>query len=137
VTSQVWFAETAPCFAQLSTTTALLTQPQPDTTVCTVTGKVSTATTAILRDALAGARCNKNTFLVIDLSVVAFMDSDGFYTLFEALCKHDIGGSELAVALDPDTQAIPELYVVSLRAAFNTYHDLAEALRAYVSAGKN
>ncbi len=134
--SQAWLAETAPCLAQLSTTTALLTQPQPDTTVCTVTGEVYTATTPVLRDTLADARCNKNSYLVIDLSAVTFMDSAGLYTIFEALFRHGIDGGDLAVVLDPDSRAIPEIYVVSLQAAFNMHHNLAEALRAYASAGK-
>jgi len=128
--------ETPPSPHGTLTITAVLDQSLPDTTVCTVTGKINRDTTPVLRDALAEARRDDNAHLVIDLSAVTSMDSAGLYTLLEARYKHDIGGGgHLAAVIDPSSRAIPDLYVVSLEATFDVHHDLAGALHACASAG--
>ena len=102
-----------------------------DTTVCTVTGTMNPDTVAVLNDALAGARRDDHSHLVIDLSAVTSMDATGLYTLFEALSEHNLGGAgHLAVVVDPHSEAIHELHIVALEAAFDLYHDLAGALQA-------
>ena len=57
--------------------TVTLTRPQPDTTVCTIIGKIDMDTTPVLRDAVAEARGDDNAHLVIDLSAVSSMDTTG------------------------------------------------------------
>ena len=113
------------------TITAALTVPQPNTTVCTVTGFIAADTTAILRDALAKACGDDNAHLVINLSTVTSMDSAGLYALLEARHKHDIGGGgHLAIVIDTNSEAIPELYIIGLQAAFEVHNDLAGALQS-------
>jgi hypothetical protein len=56
------------------------------------------------------------------------------YTLFEARHKHTIGGGHLAVVIDSNSRAIPELYVVGLKASFDVHYDLTGALHACASA---
>jgi hypothetical protein len=63
------------------------------------------------------------------------MDAIGLYALFEALGKHNIGGGHLAVVVDPNSQAIDELHIVALEAAFDLHHDLARALQACSDTG--
>lgn len=114
---------------------AILSCPQPDTTVCTVIGPIDTGTTPAMRDALAQA-VRDNAHLVIDLSGITFMDSTGLYALFTARHKHKIyGNGHLAVVIDPNSQAIPELYAIALEVIFDLHNDLAVALRACASAG--
>ncbi|HEY3896775.1 MAG TPA: STAS domain-containing protein [Pseudonocardiaceae bacterium] len=109
--------------------TASLTAPQPNTTVCTVTGLIDADTKAILRDALAKACGDDNAHLVINLSPVTSMDSTGLYALLEARHKHDIGGGgHLAIVIDTNSEAIPELYIIGLQAAFEVHDDRAAAL---------
>ena len=91
-----------------------LSQSQPDTTVCTVTGKISGDTTPVLRDALAAARRDDNAHLVIDLSAVTSMDATGLYALFEALGKHNIGGGGHLASLLTLIQK-PSMNCISLR----------------------
>lgn len=112
-----------------------MSQPQPNTTVCTVTGKISRDTTPLLRDALTDPRRDNNAHLVIDLSAVTSMDATGLYLLFEALNEHNLGGGHLAVVVDPRSQAIPELHIFALEAAFDLYRELARALHACTNAG--
>jgi anti-anti-sigma factor len=101
-----------------------------------VTGKISGDTSPVLRDALTQARCNDNAHLVIDLSAVTSMDATGLYALFEALSKHNLGGSgHLAVVVDPRAQAIHELHIVALQAAFDLHHHLVGALQACANIG--
>ena len=88
-------------------------------------------TAPILRKALTEGRQDDNVHLVIDLSTVASLDSVGLYTLLEARHKHSIdGGGHLAVVVDANSQAIPELHIVVLDAMFDLHHQLAEALQA-------
>ncbi|MCA1694726.1 MAG: STAS domain-containing protein, partial [Actinobacteria bacterium] len=103
-----WSRETSPCHARALTTTAVLSRPQANTTVCTVTGTLNTATTPVLRDALVEAQRDDNAHLVIDLSTIMSMDVDaaGLHTLLEARYTHDInGGGLMAVVVDSNTQA--------------------------------
>jgi anti-anti-sigma factor len=127
--------ETPPCPAGASTITAALSQPEPNTTVCTVTGKISGDATPVLREALTDARRDDNAHLVIDLSAVTSMDAIGLYALFEALNEHNLGGGHLAVVVDPHSQAIHELHILALQAAFDLHHELARALHACANAG--
>ncbi|MDQ4093901.1 MAG: STAS domain-containing protein [Actinomycetota bacterium] len=131
------WSETAPCPAGALTITAVLSRPQPDTTVCTVTGTLNTDTAPVLRDALVEARRDDNAHLVIDLSTITSMDMDsaGLYTLLEACFKHEInGGGHLAIVVDSHTQSVPELYVVALEVTSDLHHNLVDALHACADA---
>ncbi len=127
-----WTCEDQP-FSGWPPLTAALTQPQPNTTVCTVTGTIDETTAPILSDALAQARSDGNSHLVIDLSAVTSMDSEGLYTLLVARHRHRTGrGGHLAVVIDPCSPAIAELHAVSLKASFDQHRTLTEALHACV-----
>lgn len=120
------------------TITASLSRPQLDTTVCTVTGTINWDTMPLVRDVLVEAQRDDNVHLVIDLSTVTSMDSAGPYTLLEARFKHSIGGGgHLAVVADPNSQAIPELHIVALKAAFDFHSSLTEALHACGSVARS
>jgi anti-anti-sigma factor len=135
--------EASPCQPGAPTITATLAQSQLDTTVCTVAGTINRDTMPVLRDALAEAHRDDNAHLVIDLSAVTSMNSAGLYTLLAGLYtflgarpKHTLdGGGHLAIVIDSNSRAIPELYVVGLKASFDVHHDLAGALHACTSAG--
>ena len=130
-----WSPQTSPCCSETPAITVALSRPQPDTTVCTVTGAVDWNTTPLVRDALTEARRDDNGHLVIDLSAVTSMDAAGPYTLLEARFKHHLGGGgHLAVIADPDSHAIPELQIVALTASFDFHSTLADALHACASA---
>jgi anti-anti-sigma regulatory factor len=89
-----------PCHPGVLTITAALAQPQPDTTVCTVTDAINRDTTPVLRSALAQAPRDDNAHLVIDLSAVTSMDLAGLHSLLEARRKHNIdGGGHLVVVV--------------------------------------
>jgi anti-anti-sigma factor len=135
-----WSPGTAPCPAEALTITAVLSRPQPDTTVCTVTGTLNTYTTPVLRDALVEARRDDNAHLVIDLSTITSMDMDsaGLYTLLEACFKHNInGGGRLAIVVNSHNQSIPELYIVTLGVTSDLHHNLVDALQACADADAN
>jgi anti-anti-sigma factor len=135
VSGEAWPQKTPPCRPGAQAITVALSQPQPDTTVCTVTGKISGDTTPVFREALTQAHRDDNAHLVIDLSAVTSMDATGLYTLFEALSEHNLGGGgHLSVVVDPHSEAIHELHIVALEAAFDLHHDLAEALQACANA---
>ena len=111
--------------------TLTLSQPQPQTTVCTVTGTVDWNTHPMLRQALTEAAHSRVLYLVIDLSAVAAMDAAGPYTLLEARAQHRRRGSgHLAVIIDPTCCAIPDLHQVAIRAAFDIYPTVTDALHA-------
>ena len=134
---EMWSRETSPCHASALTLIAVLSRPQLNTTVCTVTGKLGTGTTPVLRDALVEARRDDNTHLIIDLSTLTSMDTDsaGLYTLLEARYKHSVsGGGHLAVVVGDNSPAISELHIVMLEASFDLHHNLADALDACASA---
>ncbi len=130
MSDEAWPQKTPPCRPGAQAITVALSQPQPDTTVCTVTGKITGDTTPVLREALTQAHRDDNAHLVIDLSAVTSMDATGLYVLFETLSKHNLGGGRLAVVVNPQSRAIHELHIVALQAAFDLHHHLAGALRA-------
>jgi anti-anti-sigma regulatory factor len=137
VIGEMWSRETSPCHASALTLIAVLSRPQLNTTVCTVTGKLGMGTTAVLRDALVDARRDDNTHLIIDLSTLTSMDTDsvGLYTLLEARYRHSISGDgHLAVVVDANSQAISELHIVMLEVSFDLHHNLVDALHACASA---
>lgn len=109
-----------------------LTQTQPDTTVCTVTGAMNEDAIPALRDALTEARRDNNAHLVIDMSAVTFMNWAGFHTLLEARHWHNVdGGGHLTVVVPSNFHSISDVYiVVGLEASCDMYDDLAEALYA-------
>lgn len=115
---------------------AVPSYPLPDTTVCVVIGEVGPATAPALRDALDEVVRDGNRHLVVDLSAVTSLDSNGLHALFAARHQHDMsGGGHLAAVLDSDARAIPELYLVALEMAFDLHNTLAGALDACVSTG--
>lgn len=131
-----WPPHISPASSETPAITVALSQPHPDTTVCTVTGTVDWSTRLLVKNALTQARQDDNVHLIIDLSAVTSMDSAGPYTLLEARFKHHLsGGGHLAVIADPDSHAIPELHIVALQAAFEVHSTLADALHAYTSTG--
>jgi anti-anti-sigma regulatory factor len=128
-----WSRETLPCHARALTATAVLSRPQLNTTVCTVTGTLHRGTTPVLRDALVEAQHDDNAHLVIDLSTIRSMDVDaaGLHTLLEVRYTHDInGGGLMAVVVDSDSKAISELHIVTLEVTFDLHHNLTDALHA-------
>jgi anti-anti-sigma factor len=131
VSDEPWCADELPPYPTgIPTITATLTQPQPSTTVCTVTGTINADTAPPLNDALARAQ-SSDAHLVIDLSAVTSMDADGLYVLLVTRHRHKTGSSgHLAVVIDPNCPTIPELYIVSLMASFDLHNTVAEALHA-------
>ena len=90
-------------------------------------------TTPVLREALVEAQRDDNAHLVIDLSTIISMDVNAasLYTLLQARYTHDIsGGGLMAVVVDPNSQAIPELHIATLEATFDMHHNLTDALHA-------
>ncbi|HZA15817.1 MAG TPA: STAS domain-containing protein [Pseudonocardiaceae bacterium] len=136
MSDEPWCAgEQRPYPAGVSIITVALTHLQPRTTVCTVTGVINADTAPPLNDALVRAQ-SAGAHLVIDLSAVTSMDSDGLYVLLVARHRHRTGGGgHLAVVIDPDSPAIPELCIVSLKASFDLHHTVAEAFRACANTG--
>jgi anti-anti-sigma regulatory factor len=127
-----WPPHTSQASSVTPALTVTLSRPQPNTTVCTVTGAVNWNTRALLSNALTHARHDNNTHLIIDLSAVTTMDSAGPYTLLEARAKHHLnGGGQIAVITNPNSSAIPELQTVAIQAAFTVYPTLTDALHAY------
>ena len=128
-----WSRDTSPCHPRALTTTAVLSRPQLNTTVCTVTGTLHMGTTSVLRDALVEAQRDDNAHLVIDLSTIISMDVNaaGLYILLQARYTHDIsGGGLMAVVIDPNSRAITELHIATLEATFDMHHNLTDALHA-------
>jgi len=126
-----WSPRTSRCSSGTPVITVALSRPQPDTTVCTVTGAINWNTTPLVRQALTEARRDDNVHLVIDLTAVTSMNSAGPYTLLEARFKHHLGGGgHLAVIANPNSHTIPELQIVALQASFDFHASLADALHA-------
>jgi anti-anti-sigma regulatory factor len=133
VIGEKWSRDTSPCHPRALTTTAVLSRPQLNTTVCTVTGTLHMGTTSVLRDALVEAQRDDNAHLIIDLSTIISMDVNAasLYTLLQARYTHDIsGGGLMAVVIDPNSRAIPELHIATLEATFDMHHNLTDALHA-------
>ena len=108
---------------------ATLSCPQPDTTVCRVTGSVDLGTAPALIDRLIEAIHEGAPHIVIDLSAVALLDSIGLEVVFEALDQHDIVG-HLAVVADPRSTAVNSPDISALDEVLDIHYDLASALRA-------
>jgi len=112
---------------------ATLSCPQPDTTVCTVTGKVDLVTAPTLTDTLTEAVHDDRAHLVIDLSAADLLDSAGLQAVFEALDRYDIDG-HVAVVVDSSSEAIAPLDVTALDEFLDRHDDLSGALQACASA---
>lgn len=112
---------------------ATLSCPQPDTTVCTVTGRVDLATAPILTDTLTEAVHDDRSHLVIDLSAATLLDSAGLQAVLEALDKYEIAG-HLAVVVDSNSKAITSPEITALDEFLDRHDDLVGALRACAGA---
>jgi anti-sigma B factor antagonist len=108
---------------------ATLSCPQPDTTVCRVTGSVDLGTAPALVDRIIEAVHDGQPHVVIDLSAVALLDSIGLEAVFEALDQHDIAG-HLAVVADSRSAAVNSPDISALDEVLDIHYDLASALRA-------
>ncbi len=111
-----------------NTIAATLSCPQPNTTVCTVTGKVDLATAPLLAGTLTGAVHDDRSHLVIDLSAVALLDSAGWQAVLETLDSYGIDG-HLAVVVDSNSGATPA-DITALDEFLDVHDDLTGALRA-------
>lgn len=108
---------------------ASLSCPQPDTTMCRVTGSVDLTTAPVLADRLIEAVHEGRPHFVIDLSAVAVLDSIGLQVVFDALDRYDIEG-HLAVVADVRSTALSRFDISALGDLVDIHHDLASALRA-------
>ena len=124
-----WSPQTSPCCSGTPVITVALSRPQPDTTVCTVTGAVDWNTTPLVRDALTEARRDDNGHLVIDLSAVTLLDSTGLHAVLDALDFYDIDG-HLAIVIDSRSDAITRPEISELSEIVDIHHDRASAMRA-------
>jgi anti-anti-sigma factor len=113
--------------------TATLSCPQPDTTVCTVAGKVDPVTAPVLTDKLIEAVHDGRSHLVIDLSAADVLDGAGLQAVFDALDRYDIGG-HVAVVVGSSSEAITLLDIIALDEFLDRHDDLAAALQACASA---
>lgn len=109
--------------------TATLSCPRPNTTVCTVTGRIDLVTASALSDTLIEAVHDERPHLVIDLSAVDFVDSAGLHAIFESLDGYDIGG-HVAVVVDPNSEAVTPLEIAALDEFLDRHGDLTRALQA-------
>lgn len=125
--------DTRPSPPRANMIVAKLSFPQPDTAVCTVTGKVDLATAPLLADALTEAVYGDRSHLVIDLSAAALLDSAGLQAVFEALDRHVIDG-HLAVVIDSNFETIPPLELTPLDEILDIHDDLTGALHACANA---
>ncbi|HKR48050.1 MAG TPA: STAS domain-containing protein [Pseudonocardiaceae bacterium] len=104
--------------------TATLSCPQPDTTVCTVTGRVDLITASELTDTLIAAVHDDRSHLVIDLSAADVLDSAGLQAVLEALDRYDIAG-HVAAVVGSNFET-----VTALDEFLDRHDDLAAALQA-------
>jgi anti-anti-sigma factor len=109
--------------------TATLSCPRPNTTVCTVTGRIDLVTAPGLSDTLIEAIHDERPHLVIDLSAVDFVDSAGLHAIFESLDGYDIDG-HVAVVVDPNSEAVTPLEIATLDEYLDRHGDLTRALQA-------
>lgn len=108
---------------------ATLSCPQPNTTVCRVTGRVDFLTSPILADGLIDALRDGRSHLVVDLSAAVLVDSEALLAAFDALDCYDIDG-HLAVVIDPRSEALARPEITEMDEILDIHHDLAGALRA-------
>jgi anti-anti-sigma factor len=111
------------------TVTTTVSCPQPDLTVCRVTGSVDLIAAPALADKFSEALRDGRPHLVIDLSAVALFNSIGLQIVFEALDCCDLDG-HLAIVVDPRSAAIIQPGITALGEVIDIHHDLAGALRA-------
>ncbi|MGH3799592.1 MAG: STAS domain-containing protein [Pseudonocardiaceae bacterium] len=112
---------------------ATLSCPQPDTTVCTVTGRVDLVTAPILTDTLTEAVHDDRSHLVIDLSAATLLDWAGLQVVFEALDRYDIDG-HVAIVVDSNSEAITSPDSTALDELLDRHDNLAGALQACANA---
>ncbi|MDQ4105008.1 MAG: STAS domain-containing protein [Actinomycetota bacterium] len=106
-----------------------LSCPQPNTTVCRVTGRVDLITVPVLTDGLIDALRDGRSHLVVDLSAASLVDSTAVLAAFDALDCYDIDG-HLAVVIDPRSEALTRPEIAEMDEILDIHHDLAGALRA-------
>lgn len=111
---------------------ATLSCPQPDTTLCTVTGTVAPVTASILTGTLTEAVHDGCSHLVIDLSA-ALLDWAGLQAVLEALDRYDIDG-HVAVVVNSNSEVIRSPEITALDELLDRHDDLASALLACASA---
>lgn len=109
--------------------TATLSSPRPNTTVCTVIGRIDVVTAPVLCDTLIEAVHDERPHLVIDLSAVDFVDSAGLQAIFESLDRYDIDG-HVAVVVDSSSEAVTPLEIAALDEFLDRHGDLTRALQA-------
>ena len=109
--------------------TATLSCPRPNTTMCTVTGRIDLVTASALSDTLIEAVHDERPHLVIDLSAVDFVDSASLHAIFESLDRYDIAG-HVAVVVDPNSEAVTPLEIAALDEYLDRHGDLTRALQA-------
>ncbi len=107
---------------------ATLSYPQPNTTVCTVTGQVDPVTAPLLADTLTEA-VHDRSHLVVDLAAAASLDSAGLQALAETLDRYEIDG-HLAVVVDPHCEASTRPGITGLARLLDLHRELSGALRA-------
>lgn len=125
--------ETVPRPSDGHLVSATLSCSQPDTTVCTVTGRVDLFTAPILTDTLTEAVHDDRSHLVIDLSAAALLDSAVLQAVFEALDRYDIDG-HVAVVVDSNSDVITSPEITALDELLDRHDDLASALLACAGA---
>ncbi|MFY9808492.1 MAG: STAS domain-containing protein [Pseudonocardiaceae bacterium] len=108
---------------------ATVSCPQPDTTVCRITGGVDLVNAPTLAEKLNEAVHEGRPHVVIDLSAIAHLDSIGLHVVFEALDGYEIEG-HLAIVVDPRSAAITRTEISALGELLDIHHDVAGALRA-------
>lgn len=109
--------------------TAALSCPRPNTTVCTVAGRIDLVTAPVLCDTLIEAVHDERLHLVIDLSAVDFVDTAGLQAIFESLDRYDIDG-HVAVVVDSNSDAVTPLEIAALDEFLDRHGDLTRALQA-------
>lgn len=109
--------------------TATLSCPRPNTTVCTVAGRIDLVTAPVLCDTLIEAVHDERLHLVIDLSAVDFVDIAGLQAIFESLDRYNIDG-HVAVVVDSNSDAVTPLEIAALDEFLDRHGDLTRALQA-------
>jgi hypothetical protein len=89
-------------------------------------------TTPALSAVLTQAVCDENPHLVLDLSAITVLDPTGLNALFAVSHHHDTagGGGHLAAVIDPNSDAIPHVYLAALDMIFDLHTHLPKALHA-------
>lgn len=106
------------------------TQDYGDVTVVELQGDLDADFTDLLQGAVSDAMANHRTRIVLDMSAVAFIDSQGLELLLwvQSRCKDNKAQLRLA-GLDENCAKILE--VTRLANEFNCYAELAEAVRSF------